>query len=405
MSGISHNGTNSVTFSGTVAQINALLNTSTGTVVYNDNATSPGTSTTLALMIHDNGNNGGSDLSGTASSTIDIASGNFGSLDWRYEIDPFAATQGTSTTWIVPNSDGLTSTVFNGGGFTYDPTSHLPTAGGISSIELVDNLDQTVLQKITGVAVSLGDFGSFIARAESIRSQIGWSGLVEGNKDSISFSSTEIRLANADGTFTQIIGDNFAQSGALPTGNVTSVEQLDAQGHVLHTVNLDISLGDLAAAVFLDGASQQFYDLATLGNTNLTQKQVQVGNTQVFYSYIDDSPGNHNFFAQAPNGNGIDFQDATSGVTVNLGTVVAGNLVSGQGTASWGGYNDTLTNIEGAHGSKSADTLVGDNEFELARRRRRPQRQPRHADRRRRCRQFCVPEGIWRGHDHGFRSG
>ena len=73
MTNISGNGTGSVTFSGTVAQINALLNTGTGTVVYNDNAASPAASTTLTLTIHDNGNSGGGDLSASASSTIDVA--------------------------------------------------------------------------------------------------------------------------------------------------------------------------------------------------------------------------------------------------------------------------------------------------------------------------------------------
>ncbi len=72
---ITGNGTGSVTFSGTVAQINALLNASTGTVVYNDNTDTPSSSTTLTLTVHDNGNTGGGDLTATASATIDIRGG------------------------------------------------------------------------------------------------------------------------------------------------------------------------------------------------------------------------------------------------------------------------------------------------------------------------------------------
>jgi hypothetical protein len=46
-------------------------------------------------------------------------------LDWANEIDPYAtATTATSTQFIIPNADGLTSTVFNGSGFTYDPITH-----------------------------------------------------------------------------------------------------------------------------------------------------------------------------------------------------------------------------------------------------------------------------------------
>jgi VCBS repeat-containing protein len=69
---INGNGSGSVTFAGTISQINALLNTGTGTVVYNDNAASPAASTTLTLTVHDNGNTGGGDLSASASSTIDV---------------------------------------------------------------------------------------------------------------------------------------------------------------------------------------------------------------------------------------------------------------------------------------------------------------------------------------------
>ena len=351
VSNISGNGTGSVTFSGTIAQINALLNTSSGTVVYADNTVSPSGSTTLTLTIDDNGSNGGSALSGTASSTINLP---FGNSDWRHAIDPFAATQGTSTQWIVPNSDGFTSTVFNGGGFTYDPVSHLPTGGGIASINLVSNFGQGILETITGVAVSLGDFGSFIARVESIQSKIPWSSLVEGNNGPTSFSSTDVRFANSDGTFTEIIGNGFvASQNSQPTGTVTSVEQLDAQGNVLHTADFGggASLGDVASAIFGDNLSQQFYDLAALNHTRLTSFSGAA---------LDDAPGNHTFVG-AGQFSSVDFGEATSGVTVNLGTVVSGMLVSGQGTANWGGYHDTLTNILGITGSRFADTITGDN--------------------------------------------
>ena len=57
VTGISGSGTNSVTFSGTLIQLNALLSGgSTGTLVYIDNTDTPAASTTLTLLIHDNGN-------------------------------------------------------------------------------------------------------------------------------------------------------------------------------------------------------------------------------------------------------------------------------------------------------------------------------------------------------------
>ena len=183
------NGTGSVTFSGTISQINALLNHSTGTtggtIVYTDNAATPGffSAQTLKLTVDDNGSNGGSPLSDSASATINVAPAG-GTLDWGREIDPFAtATTATTTKWVIPNADGLTSTVFNvanGNSFTYDPTTGLPTGGVVGSIQLVDNPTGMnggghVLQTITyasGSNPQLGDFGNFIAREQAIEAKI-----------------------------------------------------------------------------------------------------------------------------------------------------------------------------------------------------------------------------------------
>ena len=57
--GVSGSGTASVTITGTMAQINALLNTDgTSTVSYIDNTDTPAASATLTLSINDNGNTG-----------------------------------------------------------------------------------------------------------------------------------------------------------------------------------------------------------------------------------------------------------------------------------------------------------------------------------------------------------
>jgi VCBS repeat-containing protein len=351
---ISGNGTGSVSFSGTIAQINALLSTNTGTgaVVYNDSSTSPSIQTNLTLTIDDNGANGGTALSGSATSTIDVAP-NGGSLNWADEIDPFAApTQATPTKWVIPNSDGLTWTVFNGGGFTYDAISHLPTGGGIGSIQLADISTGAILQTITGVGLQLGDFGNFIAREHAIQSNIPWAGLIEThNHGPLSFTATDIRLANADGTFTEILGNNFSQSGdSQLTGSIAAVEQLDASLNVLRTINFGggTSLGDFVSAISSDNLSQQFYNLMAEGNTKVAGFQSSAG--VVSYFEIDDTPGNHTYTSLQTGIIGVNFGEATSGVTVNLGA----------GTAAWGTYQDTLTNISFVRGSKFADTIVGD---------------------------------------------
>ncbi len=74
---VTNSGTSSVTIAGTLAQINALLNTDgTSTVSYTDGSDNPSTSTTLTLLIHDNGNTGGGDLSSSDTATINITAVN-----------------------------------------------------------------------------------------------------------------------------------------------------------------------------------------------------------------------------------------------------------------------------------------------------------------------------------------
>ncbi len=365
---ITGSGSGSVTFSGTIAQINALLNTSTGTISYVDNAASPGffSSQTLKLTIDDNGSNGGAALSDTASATINIAPAE-GTLNWDREIDPFAtATTASSSQWIIPNADGLTSTVFNSANasFVYDARTGLPTGGVVGSIQLVDNPtgDNTgnhVMQTITGLnGLQIGDFGNFIAREQALQAKVPWSGLIEsGENGPVSFSSTDIRINNSDGTFTDIIGTNFTQSADdTLTGTVTSVVLLDSNapdttGHVLQTVNFTggTSLSDLASAIFPDNVSHQFYNLMVPANASVTGFKSAVASGAVNYFEINDTPGNHTYGSPSLGVIGVNFNDATSSVTADLG----------QGTASWGGFSDTLNKISFITGSKFADTIVG----------------------------------------------
>jgi hypothetical protein len=75
---VNNSGTGAVTITGTVAQINALLNTDgTSTVSYIDNSDTPAANTTLTLLIHDNGNTGtGGDHSSSDTATINITAVN-----------------------------------------------------------------------------------------------------------------------------------------------------------------------------------------------------------------------------------------------------------------------------------------------------------------------------------------
>ena len=90
---ISGSGTSSLTFSGTLTQLNALLSgSSTGTLIYNDPSDTPVASTTLTLLIHDNGNSPSGDLSASANATIDITAVN-DAPNALMTTDPYAATE------------------------------------------------------------------------------------------------------------------------------------------------------------------------------------------------------------------------------------------------------------------------------------------------------------------------
>ncbi|GJE59036.1 hypothetical protein MPOCJGCO_1122 [Methylobacterium trifolii] len=74
---VSGSGTDSVTISGTIAQLNALLGgDATSTVTYNADSDTPPGSATLTLTINDNGNTGGAALTGSDVATVSIAAVN-----------------------------------------------------------------------------------------------------------------------------------------------------------------------------------------------------------------------------------------------------------------------------------------------------------------------------------------
>ncbi|MES3003128.1 MAG: VCBS domain-containing protein, partial [Pseudomonadota bacterium] len=74
---VSNSGTSSVTISGTITQINNLLNTdATSTVSYTDDAATPSASATLVLQVNDNGNTGGPSLTASDTATINITTVN-----------------------------------------------------------------------------------------------------------------------------------------------------------------------------------------------------------------------------------------------------------------------------------------------------------------------------------------
>src|SRR4029077_8986988 len=160
--GVAGSGTSSVTITGTIAQINALLNTDgTSTVSFVD---AVGGTKTLTLLIHDNGNTGGGDLS--AQDTAQIV------LDQPPVVDLNGATAGTRSTLnytenaaasaIAPTGTATDadSSNFNGGSLTV----HF-TANGAAEDQLSILTDGTVTVSsgtvsVGGLAVATGSGGA-----------------------------------------------------------------------------------------------------------------------------------------------------------------------------------------------------------------------------------------------------
>ncbi|HVY85343.1 MAG TPA: hypothetical protein VG943_09430, partial [Caulobacterales bacterium] len=274
-------------------------------------------------------------------------------LEW--DTDVFAApTTSTATQYVLSDANGYTQTVFTGTGFTYD-VHGVPTGGTITSVSMVAIDGSQVLATLSNLHVSLADYGTLMNSFLSLRDQISWVGVV-GDGDLVDFTSTHIRLANTDGTFTDYNGTAFLQSGEQLTGQVTSIQHIGANGTtVLETVNTNVTLEVGAGALFVWNASTSLYNLLQTGSNTLTgipSGPILVnGGTVQLEASLPDGPGDDTIVGSTGN-NFVDYGDhAVSAVTVNLLT----------GTSTGGGGNDTLTNILGAGGSQFDDTITGNN--------------------------------------------
>lgn len=275
---------------------------------------------------------------------------------WEFSVfsPPIAA---TATTYRLANvSVPGTSFVVTGTGFTYDGNG-IPTGGVITSVSMVINATistpEVVLTTLTSIDISLGDFGARMSSDVALRNQLDWAGVLAADSF-VSASSTVVRLANTDGTFTDIVGTGFDVTvPGSPQGAVSSIVHVASDGStVLTTVLVNVSLQQAAAATSEGFAGEDLFLLLNSGDTTVTavNNVVTIG-LNTYSTNIQDGPGNDTLVGVAgPGGYGVDYDTATSGVTVNLLT----------GQATGGGGADTLTNITHVGGSVFADILIGD---------------------------------------------
>ena len=143
---VSNSGTSSVTINGTVAQINALLNSdATSTVSYLDSSDAPGPSTTLSLSVNDNGNtgSGGALPSNIATATINIAAVNDAPVISGVPASA-SASENTPVTLVAPSGlvadvDAIASDILLATLKVSNGT--LAPAGSVAGVTIVNGLD------------------------------------------------------------------------------------------------------------------------------------------------------------------------------------------------------------------------------------------------------------------------
>src|SRR5689334_9647996 len=264
-------------------------------------------------------------------------------IDWSQIIDPFAfPTTQTTTQLVLNNVDGLTQTVINGTGFTYD-SNGFPTGGAISDISLVVIANSAVLQTLTNVdPTALADVGTFASQAFDLRTQINWLGVISQNAEPIVLTATEIRLLNTDGTFTVVTGSGFSVTGQNLTGTVSAIRLFDTDGVTVldngPVTGLPVSLALGASAIIDEARSAQTYLIANQGDNTLTSVANEVvSGPDTFFNTLKDGPGSDTINDGGPQLNPpmISWELSTDPITLNLAT----------GTVTSAAGNDTITGL------------------------------------------------------------
>jgi hypothetical protein len=319
---ISGSGTSSVTFSGTLTQLNALLSgSSTGTLIYNDPSDTPAASTTLTLLIHDNGNTGGGDLFSSANATIDITAVN-DAPNASMTTDPYAATEQVA---LNLKNTGMT-------------VSDVDALGGVEVATL--SVTQGVLNIAAGTSgVTVGTNGTSSVTLTGTLAQIN-------------------DLLNTNGTSTV----SYTETNDNPAATVTLQLQINDQGNTgtggAHT-GTDTSTINITAVN--DAPVSTITPTSYTGQPNVA---INLKNNGLSVSDVDGNAGSETVtLSVAPDGT----------LTVTTGTSGAG--VAGSGTSSVtitgtiAQINDllntnatsTVSFVDSVGGTKTLTLLIHDN--------------------------------------------
>ncbi len=309
-------GTSTVTLTGTVAQINALLNSDgTSTVDYFDNVNTPTHNTSLSLTVNDNGNTGtGGPLSGndTASLTINGGEEYFG----------------------TPGPDTHTGTAFDDIMHVSAGTDTLDGGAHITGDTL--EFDTVTVSGVTYTINQVGAVSYTTAAGAGQTTATNFENLVGSGFDDVLTGDSGQNVIDGgagDDILVATAGGDTLTGGANGAGGDTA--DFSAGGAGI-TVDLNLQGGPQAITNF--------------GNVTLN------GIENITGTAFDDTlagDANNNVLDGAGGNNTVVYSGGTTdGLVVSLMT----------GSSSGGGNgDDTLANIQNVTGSDFNDTLIGDD--------------------------------------------
>jgi hypothetical protein len=332
-------GTGTVTLNGTLAQINALLNTDgTSTVSYIDNTIAPTHTATLSLSVNDNGNTGtGGPLTGSDTATLNINGG-----------ENYFGTPGNDTHTGTALDDVMH---VSAGNDTLDGAGNT-SFGDTLSFDTTDaGVTYTINTLTPGYTVG-GNPGQTLAS--------NFENLTGSNFDDILTGDSGTNMLNGgtgDDTLVATPGGDTLNGGANGAGGDTA----DFSGGTM-SATVDLTLQGTPQFVSAEFGNVTLNGIENLTGTNSGDTLIgDSGNNILTGGTGDDTlrgnGGNDTLDGGAGGSDTADYTDV-AGNAFSDGLVV--NLLTG--TSSGGGYgNDTLFNIQNVMGSNHNDTLIGDD--------------------------------------------
>ena len=376
VTGLTNNGTNSVSFSGTVDQLNALLaGTNSGTIVYNDPLDNPSASTTLTLSINDQGNTGGGALTASATATIDITAVNDAPT-----ISGLAITS-SSLGFSITDVDNSVFRIIGDFASSYGyidlgPNAAItPAAWGQSGTLQISDLAGGTADVIGLVLGTSGDNANLTAPlSDAPNAMYGFGGndtLTGGSaadyifggdgNDTIVGAQNDTILDGGAGTDTLQVGANFVDSDDSQIVNIENVTLTAAVTLDLHQQTESFTITGSSGVDSITGGSGD--DIIYVGG-GATLLDGGAGNdTLVFSANFADTNNAQivnieNVTLQSPAT--IDFSHQSEGFTFT-GSSGADTITGGSGSDTFiGSAGDNLT------GGLGADTFVFDSPSDLA---------------------------------------